>query len=755
MKHHMCRILTGLIFTATYPLSSAFGQTFSHTIPATVQAGKTTRVTCFGKGLGDARTLWTSFSAEVKPAADVPPTDTKAVFDVTIPAEAPVEIGGWRVVTGAGISDLRLCVIESLPTVTESGDNVSLEKAQTLTLPTAVDGIIQGEQRDFYSIEVAKGQSVSFETVADRLGTGLDPLLQIWNAQGKLVASYDNDEGLGFDARFSHTFEEAGKYIIEIRDTRYQGGGNWVYHLRMGDFPIARVAFPPGGQRGKDVSFAFPGKTATDVPPVEVTLDQDPAVNIQTLQVPGKNAPTWVPVAVDDRPQQTELEPNNEPAHGNAFIIGRTINGRFESAGDVDCFRFEAKKGQQVYFQGDTRRLASPADLYFTIQNAQGIQVAQADDQGTQEGELTFQVPADGTYVLTVEDLHRRGGPGFVYRVETSLGKTDYSLALGVDRLVIPKDSAIPVAVTATRAGVSAAIGLKKHDSSPLKVEEAQISSGAGAIAVAAPIDCPNGLYTLKILGSAQGPNGVTLQRGADFFALASPTLANLDRLPIQTVQSVPVLVTDRAFFSLAAKLGAEYVGRYVSTPIQIDANKDKFFDEDITLAVSNLPANVELAAAPIPKGQRSVTLQVVSKPKSPVGTFPVFVSGTAAFKGRSVTVFADIVYLNIQPALSLSVEPTTLSIARGAKGKLNVQVARHPGFTGPVDITFKNLPKGVTASAGKIADQQSAVEIELTVAADAPVAETKGVQAAGAATVGGQAESVQSPAFTLAVVEK
>lgn len=754
MKTATCRVLCVLAVLLT-SVGVADAQTFTHSLPASVQVGKTTRVTCYGKGLAGVRTLWTSFPATVTLVQDPAPTDTVVIFDVTVPEGTPVGIQGWRCVTDSAISDVRLCVLDDLPILTENGNNGSIESPQALPLPTAVDGVVASEQRDFYAIEVQAGQQVAFEVVGNRLGTELDPLVVLYDSQGRNVLSYDNDEGLGFDLRFSHTFEQAGRYLVEVRDTRYQGGGNWAYHLRIGSFPVARVAFPPGGQHGQPVSFALPGRTATDVPPISMTLPTDPATGLTTLAVPGKQASAWVPVVADSAEQQVELEPNNEPENGNAFLVTRTINGRFHEPGDVDCFRFEAKKDQQIHFRGDTRRLSSPSDLYLTVLNASGAQVAVADDSGASEGELTFKVPADGEYTLTVEDLHRRGGPAFVYRLETSLGQANYTLAVGADRIVVPQASAVPVALTLARQGVADQVQVKAEGGDlPVTVAEASVARGAttSTLSVGASLDVPPGLYTMELFGSVAEQGA--LRRGGDFTAIVAPQLANLPYPPNSVTRRIPVLVTNRAFFSMSASVEG-FVGRYLSTPLVVTANRDKFFDGEITVAVANLPPNVEIKPAPVPQGQPSVTLQVESKPKSPLGQFPVFISGTSTFQGRTATVFSEIVTLDIQPAFSLTVEPKVVTIARGATAKVTVQAIRHPGYTGPIDITLKDLPKGVTASPAKLADKQDKLELELTAAADAPIASAENPTAGGAATVGGQAETVTSPAFTVSIVEK
>ena len=726
-------------------------------IPAGVTRGKTTRVTCYGKGLAQAKTLWTTFPAKIVPVSEPAPSDTSVSFDVAVPKDANVGIFGARIVTDSNLSDLRLTVVDDLPVAIKKAPNQTIEQAQKVTLPVSVGGVVGAEQSDFYAITVAKGQRVAFEAVASRFGRDFDPLVILRTKAGKQIVSHDNSEGLDFDVRFDHVFEEAGEYLVELRDTRYQGNATFNYHLRMGDFPIGRVAYPAGGQRGRWVSVAFPGRAATDVAPLSTEVSTDPFLEVVNVIAKGKQGSSWVPFLIDDREQQLELEPNESIEQGNAFEPPHTLNGRLQEKGDIDCFRFAAKKGQQVVFDAETRELSSPADLYLRILDPAGKQLAVVDDTGSQDGRLAFSAPADGVYALMVEDLHRRGGPGFIYRITTAAPLPDFSLRSGMERLEIPRGSATPVLVSAARAGYPGAIELTIAGSTDgLTCSGTPIPANAAseALTIAATAEAPLGVGTIRIVGTGkQGERSLT--HAAGIGALLTPKLNNLTRVPANVLQEIPVLVTPRAFFTLAAKVDAPAVARYAKTPLTITASRDKFFAEPITVAVGNLPANVAVAVKPIDKEKNSVRLEFDSKAKTPLGRFPILVSGTSKFGDRTAQVFAKVLYVDVRPAFALTLSAAEATIEAGAKRKLTVKAERLPAYAGPIDVTLQNLPKGITAAAVKIAEKQTEATVELAAAADAPVASIANLTATGTAKVGGQNESVVSPAIKLAVVGK
>lgn len=749
------QILAIMAFVSS--VNAATAQSLTHTVPCGATRGKTTRITCYGSGLITADKLWTTFAATIRRAADAPAADGAAVFEIALPADSPVGMFGMRVANASGLSDLRLFVIDDLPVATADGKNLDFAAAQRLSLPIAVDGVMGAEQRHFYSITVRDNQRVAFEVVGNRFGVDFDPLVQIWTGDRKELVIHDNDEGLEFDCRFEHTFAKAGTYVVELRDTRYAGGGNFAYHLRMGDFPIARVAFPAGGQRGRWVSVAFPGRTATDVPPVGTQITPSPLVEMLTVSTKGMDASTWVPFAVDDSEQQLELEPNNDATQANAFLVPRSINGRLEQKGDVDCFRFPATKGQSITFQADTRRLASPADLYVQVLNSQGMQAAVSDDTGADDARLVFQAPADGTYTLVVEDINRRGGPEFVYRIEALTAVQAFSLLPAAEQIVVAQGSAVPIALSTVRTGYTGPIEVSVETTSD-KLRCASPSFSAGqtttTATVSAPRDTPAGIYSLRFAGAGTTGDRKIL-RGGDLTALLTAKLNNMRLLPPSVNRDIAVLVVPPALFALQSRLEAPAVGRYTNTPVTVQFVGEKYFGGDIALQFENLPPNITIASKPIPKGQKSIQLALESKANTPLGKFSVFVSGIASFQGRTMRVYSDILHFEIRPAFALTLDTKEVRIARGGKSPVAVQASRLPGYVGPISVVAGNLPKGVTAKPAQIAEKQTQTMIELSAAADAPLATVSNLVVTGSAQIGGQNESVSSPNVTLVVAEK
>jgi hypothetical protein len=75
-----------------------------------------------------------------------------------------------------------------------------------------------------------------------------------------------------------------------------------------------------------------------------------------------------------------------------------------------------------------------------------------------------------------------------------------------------------------------------------------------------------------------------------------------------------------------------------------------------------------------------------------------------------------------LQPPFALKPDFAGGNLAKGQELKIKVVAERNPAYAGQINLTFQNLPKGVTASAAMIGAGQNEIEVTLTAAADAAV---------------------------------
>src|SRR5262249_42954224 len=101
-----------------------------------------------------------------------------------------------------------------------------------------------------------------------------------------------------------------------------------------------------------------------------------------------------------------EAEPNNDPVTATAFSPPLACNGVIDRAGDVDQYAFRAKKGDRYEVKVYARSIRSPLDAVLTIApRSGGAAIGRNDDaNGSPDSALPFNAPADGEYVIAIQD---------------------------------------------------------------------------------------------------------------------------------------------------------------------------------------------------------------------------------------------------------------------------------------------------------------------------------------------------------------
>ena len=733
MKRFLAAMLAVAVLLTT---ARIFAQppTLSHTIPAAVGPGQATDITLFGGNLAEASTLWCNLpGAQLTLTPGIEGNGTKAdnvSYRFTLPAETPVGVYAVRAVTSKGISSARLLMVDDLPSVNDSGANKQVPTAQALTLPTAVDGACEPESFDYYKLTVAAGQRISVEVMARRLGSALDPVIRLLDAGGRELAYSDDEPGIGVDSRFAFQFAVAGDYILEIRDIRYQGGGNHRYRLRIGDFPLVSAPFPMAGQKGATPKLVVAGPSAERMPPVSATVPSaapSDQVNLSAKFPQGQGSAPMTLLA-SSTAEQVEIEPNDAPEAATAIALPYAVNGRFEAAKDRDFYEFTVKKGQRFVFAGRARSAGSPSDLFMRLYSAAGGVLAEAEDAGPEEGAINYTFPEDGAYRLMVEDLLHRGGPEFVYRVEISPYQPGFSLAIDADKLDVPRGGVFVAKVTSARRDYNGPIALSIAGAGEgLALANNVIPEGKNETTMSVTVPSslePGKPYAVSIVGQAK--------IGETDFRDTASTLVNLRKLfnglpypPVALDGSLGLGVGPAFadFFQLAAD-PVVYPQAVAAGSLTVKLTKTNGFDDQVTLAVDGLPGGVTATVAPIPKGQAQAAIALAGGGSLAEGDYTFRVVGSATFQNQPKQVVLGNAVLRVVKPIEVTAAPAG-PVHRGAAQKLKLSVVRAPAVGGPITVRLKNLPVGVSAPAEiTIPDGQNEVTIDLTAAADARLGE-------------------------------
>ncbi len=761
----------------------------NYSVPTAAPRGQTIEVRLHGEKLNDVKALWCSFGGHLErlvPDDQAVQTatggDEKAAVDTTVlscrlnvPLHAPPGRGAIRVATREGVSNPLLFFIDDLPTVTATAESTQLDRAMPIKPPLAVDGSAVSRNYTYFALDIEAKQKLSFEVIASRLASQLDPVVRLLDADGRELAFADDDQSIGVDPRLVYTFEQPGRYFLSLHDVRYRGGDGFRYRLRVGDFPLVSSTFPLGARLGTVAEVSFVGPDVADVEPLQLALPRELSTSSPlTLGVKRRTGvySGFVTLAATTLPELLEVEPNEKVEESQRFSIPCVINGRFQSARDMDHYRFAGKKGEQILFTGLTRSLGSPTDLLLRCLRADGSQLGRVDDSGDDEGRLQITLPDDGEYVLAVEDLHYRGGPEFGYRIEARRAAVEFALRYKVERLNVPRGGVAALDVECERRGYGGPIRLE-----PDGLPGARVIDGgtlaAGANQTRLRLRVPHGmeegrLLRLRVRGWPEGAGSASAQ-----LASASAALRALDPRreypPSGLEDHVAIGITPpfADFYALSIEPDVVLYPRGgAGAKLKVTRTRlNEACEEAVALTVHGLPPGLRAVVAgiekeeekirlQIPKGKDEVDLLLEGNAASLTEAATLTIDAAATFQDQPQRYVVSGIDFRLVPPLHVSPKP--VPFVRGGRTAIAIRVERFGAEASVVKLSWIDLPAGMTpASPHEIAADKSEGSFSLDVALSVASGKYSGVRIIATTRVGDRDVVVRTEPFAIEVKSK
>lgn len=672
-----------------------------------LEPGKTIDLTLFGQNLTGARQLWTTFAARtefVAPTDEAGQKGEKLLCRVTVPREEQVGIGTLRIVTGDGVSNPLLMMLDDLRSTTETSDDHTIAAAQPLQPPIAVDGQCDPIQEDFYRFHAEAGQTLSIEVVAQRLGSQLDPVVRLLAADGTPIQRIDDAEGAGGDTRFVHSFTAAGDYILAISDVRHLGGAEYRYRLRLGAFPIITTAYPLGGRRGSVMSFELAGYGIDPESKLNVLL---PTITsnraLTSFGVPAyPNAGSgWFFVETTTHNEMLETEPNDTHTEATAATFPGVLNGRLDKSGDRDCFKFIAHKGQRVHCVAKTRELGSACDVDLALLNAGGTKIASARQE--RQTVLDADISEDGAYVLQVSDLsvgetttNRRA-----YRIEATETYAGFALRTSDLQYTVPQAGTVAIKVIADRRGYSGPIDLAVDGlGDGVTLAGNSFDGGETVVKITVPPNLSTGeMRLVRIVGKVKvGEQPVTV--AANEREVLRTLFPNTPTLPAELEDYIAIAVGPPfpAFFELAVPSEVYFPQLVGTSTFDVNINRpNAAFKDPIALTIEDLPKEITAKVEPVGDGLKAARVTLSGPPDIAEGEFPIRIIGTATFQDQSRKVVLDAIKLKVTKPLVISVSFASPLIA-GAQQFADVKLQRFGTDSQPVRLQVFEGPEGLLA---------------------------------------------------------
>lgn len=590
-------------------------------MPMGGQAGQSVEVTITGEHLEDVTDLVFSSPAITATLVD----GAVNIFKVSIAPDAEAGVYDARVMSRLGVSSARAFSVGSLPEVTRTKANNTLETAMPLPVGTVCNATMTQRAVDFYSFQGVKDQPVAVDCAAAGIDSRLTPVLILADAKGADLKVNRTGGMIDF------TPPADGAYIIKVSDLTYQGGARHFYRL---------------------------------------ALQKGPALPQPATQM--VSAMSWPPHGLAAQAATLEVEPNHKEAQ--KITLPCDISGAFFPAADVDTYEFTAKKGETWWVEVASERLGLNTDPFVLVQQVQDgkfTDVAELYDiappmkvtsngysydgppydAGSPDVLGKFEVKEDGTYRLQVRDLFggTRSDPNNIYRLIVRQAAPDFALAAWAvhmtlrngDRAALSKPMALRQGdarafevVVQRRDGFDGEIEIGMENLPP-GVSAAGLKIGKGKtyghLILTAEETAPRGFSLARITGKAV-IGGQEVMRPARLASMAWPVKDAKQEIPAPRLMAdVPVSVTDseQAPLSIAAaedKVFEAKAGETLKIPLKLtwrnefngSSIKVKAYGEgfsamkefEIPLKTTTHELALDLAALKIAPGEHTFALQ-------------------------------------------------------------------------------------------------------------------------------------------------
>lgn len=702
------RLLPACLFLAATTSSLASSPSLTSIRPLGGRRGIELEVTFSGARLADAKEILyyqPGITTEKLQAVN----DGQVKATLRIAADCRLGLHDLRLRTATGISELRSFTVGALPDVAEVEPNSDFARPQPVAMNSIVNGVADNEDVDYYVVDAKKGERITAEVEGIRLGLTLfDPYVAIMNSKRFELASSDDAALVWQDGEASILAPEDGRYIIQVRESAYAGNGTCLYRLHIGNFPRPTATLPAGGKLGETVEVTWIGDVAGQRT-TRVTLPPSPERDFGIVAQDDQGvAPYPNLFRLSPFGNVLESEPNDDRATATPFTPPIALNGVIGKAGDLDHFVFKAAKGQPYDIKVYARTLRSPLDSFLYIGARSGGTIAANDDSGGPDSSIRFAAPADGEYVVWIQDQLLKGGPEYAYRIEVSPVEPQLSLSVPSESLrrgtgsvavAVPRGNRQAILVNASRADFGGALAVSASGlpaGVALEADTMAASLGTYPVLFTAREDAP-------IAGSLATLSGQVVEPRRDVPSRFSQTIELVlgqNNIPFwtRTVETLAVAVTEEAPFSLEVVEPRVPLVRGGSMNLKVIAQRKPGFTAPIAVSLPwNPPGLGSAGGVSIPENQNEAVIPINASTGAELKTWKVVVNGSSSGPTGPVMVSSQLARLTIaEPFVSFAYQAAT--VEQGKEVDLAIKVTRTTDFDGEAQVTLLGLPNKVAA---------------------------------------------------------
>ena len=609
------------------------------------------------------------------------PPRNQVTVEVEVAPEAEIGPVSFRLLTPLGTSPEGRFLIE--PYYGEAPDrepNDTPETAFETFLPAILAGAISKPgDVDYFRIQVKAGQQISFENGAMLIGSSLQPVVTILDADLNVVREFGAQGGTE-QLMFAHRFEKAGVYYIRVSDYQHSGRASHFYRIIVGEFPLVEGAFPLGLRKGSTAEIALRGYHLA--PKLKVEGRAMPESE-DTLTLRPEHAFNQTRVALGTEPEVV--------SQGGPISVPVTVNGRIAAPGVENRYRFQSRKGEQWVLEVNARRLGSDLDSFLEVLDAKGNPIERAVVRPVWETSITLRD-------------HDSAGRGIRIQAWNSLQVGDYVMTGGE----IIRLEALPL--SPDNDTVFEGFGGQRLAFFDTTAEAHAIDSAVYKVQIHPPGAkfSPNGLPIAHLYyRNDDGGPGYGKDSVVHFTAPADGEYV----VRIRDVQGLGgenyayrlTVRHPRPDFRLTVSPRNPNVPVGGAIPVTVTAFRMDGFEGPIDVSLEDLPAGLHALPGVIGSGQVSTTIVLSAEAGAKLtAAAPLKAVGKASASGATLAHVASpedrlkLISLMPRPDILMKSETREVTIKPGGTAEIMVSIARQSDFGGRVPVEVRNLPPRV-----------------------------------------------------------
>ena len=682
----------------------------SSLLPRGGQLGSKQEIVITGQRLADTEEIF-FYETGITAAEIINNKGKKLTAKFTISKDAKIGQHELRIRTKKGISKLFTFWVSPFPNIDEIEPNSSFKEAQKIPMNVTVNGVAENEDVDYFEINATQGERLSAEVEAIRLsGPLFDPYIAILDENRFEIATSDDSELLLQDSTTSVIVPKTGKYYVEIRESSYRGGGSYRYRLHVGSFPRPLVVSPSGGEAGKSIEFTFLGDPKGPFKKTIQLPENGSKILAYHHEEKGLRSPSPNNIRISEFPSVKEVEPNNSftVATKTELSIPLAFDGIIDKDGDIDCFRFYAKKGDRYYIKAHARSVASPLDPVLNLYYGDGKSIRSNDDANNGPDSLITQTfPKDGDYILRITDHLGRGSPMHTYRIETEKLEAEITASIP---MFSNRDSQSRQMIPVPRGNMAATSFTisRKNFSGDLEFIAKNLPHG---VKMTAP-KAPSNFTSIPILFTAT-PDAPLQETLTQFDLIHRNTDKNTtiighykhrvdlvygppnNRTYYEGVYNVlPVAVVEPVPFRVKLHTPSTPIVRGGSLNLKVEIIRDANFTKDVVVKILTKPSGIGAKSNVKISSKDSIGYYpLTANGGTPIGEWEIGVQAEApADDGGNMLAASNFIKLKVEEPY-LSVKINMAAVERGKNGEMICDLDITRPFEGLAKADLKGLP--------------------------------------------------------------